>query len=153
VGVAISEPLMQQEVESAIKRGKALASDPAKGGKITPGSIEEAAVALMAEKCGVIAAPAVREETGSAEIVDGEGKSWDVKSPLSPPPDAKWVFDVDHQVVKVRHDLSQGDRVLLNLSKCNNEDTEKVIETMERELTADEKPLIAVLVNREALKN
>lgn len=129
-----------------------LAADPAKGGKMTPGSIEEAAVGIYAGLAGVSAPPMTREETGAAEFVDGNSVKWDVKSPKSPPPGAKWTFDAEHQLVKIRHDQSNGEVVMLNLSNCTAADTRQLIDLINRDMTDKERENIVVLMRNEALR-
>lgn len=131
-------------------KGAALARDPAKGEALQPGGIEEASVAFMAEHYGVLPQPVGRETTGYSEFVDGQGRNWDVKSPLSPPPGAGWVLDVPHQVEKVREDLAQGDRILLNLSRCSATDAAAVLEGLDQALQGDERSRVAVLAHLEA---
>ena len=144
-------PVTPKEMKEIDNRFEALASDPAKGGKIGPGTIEEATIAFVAEKGGIIPPPVERETTGLSEFIDKDGNTWDVKSPLSPEPGAKWVFDPNHQIEKIRHDLSQGDRTLLNLSRCNKEDTNTLLNLLKQELTEKERSLIFIIANKEAL--
>ncbi|MDQ7822409.1 MAG: hypothetical protein RDV48_06400 [Candidatus Eremiobacteraeota bacterium] len=132
-------------------RAEELASDPAKGKKITPGSIEEAAVGAYAEACGVVPPTVTREATGAAEFIDGKGAPWDVKSPLSPPQGARWSFDAPHILVKLRHDLGEGEGVLLNLSNCNKADADAVINLIKSDFSNEERSQVRILVNREAL--
>ncbi len=126
-----------------------LALDPAKGGKITPGSIQEAVVGFKAQALGVLPTLS-RESTGSSEFVEASGKTWDVKGPVSPPqgvdkiPSKSWVFDAHHQVDKLRHDFSQGDNVLLDLSRCNGADGKELIDLLSHELTGEEKDKVLV---------
>jgi len=144
-------PLTPKEMKDIDNRFETLASDPAKGGKIGPGSVEEATIAFAAEKGGIIPPPVDREKTGLSEFIDKDGNTWDVKSPLSPAPGDKWVFDANHQIEKIRHDLSQGDRTLLNLSRCNKEDTNTLLNLLKQELTETERSLIFIIANKEAL--
>ncbi|MHC9542273.1 MAG: hypothetical protein AB9903_22415 [Vulcanimicrobiota bacterium] len=129
-----------------------LAADPAKGGKMTPGSVEEAAVGIYAGLAGIAAPPVSREETGAAEFVDGNSVKWDVKSPKSPPPGAKWTFDAEHQLVKIRHDQSNGEVVMLNLSECTAADTRQLIDLINKDMTDKERENIVVLMRNEALQ-
>jgi hypothetical protein len=138
----------QEEIEAAVKRAPDLATDPAKGNKITDGGIEEAAVALTAEH-QMLFSFATRESTGSAEFIDDKGIAWDVKSPLSPPPDQNWQFSPDHQLVKVRHDLAQGDQVLFNLSRVNDKDRDDTLSLFAHQLTCEERGKIVILTDPE----
>lgn len=136
------------ELETALGRAPVLASDPAKGNKITDGGIEEAAVALTAERQKVFIT-ATRESSGSAEFIDNYGTAWDVKSPLSPPEGQNWKFSPDHQLTKVRHDLSQGDKVLFNLSRVNDKDRDDTLQLLAQELTLNERGQIVILTDQE----
>ena len=138
------------ELETAIGRATVLASDPAKGNKITDGGIEEAAVALTAERQKVFIT-ATRESSGSAEFIDNYGIAWDVKSPLSPPEGQNWKFSPDHQLTKVRHDLSQGDKVLFNLSRVNDKDRDDTLQLLAQELTLNERGQIVILTDQEVV--
>lgn len=57
----------------------ALASDPARGGAITPGSERERTIGLGAEQAGLVNGPIVRDPSGSAEFIDSNGQACDVK--------------------------------------------------------------------------
>ena len=131
----------------------AMVSDPAHGGKISEGNIQEAVVGLKAQQLKVL--PNLhREATGGAEFVDSAGQPWDVKSPLSPPvdpgragcamPSYTWVFDADHQLTNLRHDISEGDNVLLDLSRCNSTDGAGLLSLLMTELTPQEKAKLLV---------
>lgn len=144
-------PCLPEDEQAIRKRGNSLASDPARGKKVSPGSIEEAAIAFMAEKSGIMAKPVTRETTGSSEFIDACNRRWDVKSPLSPPPGAPWAMDAAHQLVKIRQEFTSKESVLLNLTRCNEKDTAEIIALLKRELSEDERSRIAVLVIREAL--
>lgn len=139
----------ENEVPELASRIEKLSLDPAKGGKPTPGSVEEAQVGIYAELAGVVAPPIIREETGAAEFVDENQIKYDVKSPKSPPPGAKWAFDAAHQIVKIRHDQSNGEKVLLNLSKCTPGDTSTLILEIMQNLNPEELKNLSILMNRE----
>lgn len=124
-----------------------LARDPARGNKVSEATIEEAAVALHALHSGVLDRPK-RESTGGSEFVDAQGQPWDVKSPFSPPankPD--WVFDAQHHVHVVHEEISGGERVLLNLSRCNDRDAAAVKEQLVEALSDWEEQRVLVLMN------
>jgi hypothetical protein len=125
-----------------------LAMDPAKG-KISPGSVEEAAIGLAAESAGVVPGPITREATGQAEFVDGTGNFWDVKSPVSPWGGARWKFDAPHQVEKVRHDISQDNSVLLNLTRLSDSDRTLLLDTLREQLTSAEIARVVVVTTPE----
>lgn len=99
-----------------------LAKDPARGHKIDPATIEEAAVAVHAGSSGVLR-QVEREKTGRSEFTDWQSQRWDVKSPISPPPDKEfWVFDVNHEAEVVHHEVEGDENVLLNLTRCTPRD-------------------------------
>jgi hypothetical protein len=124
-----------------------LARDPARGNKISEASLEEAAVALHAKHSGVLDNPA-REKTGGSEFVDAAGQSWDVKSPFSPPPQyPDWIFDAQHHVEVVRHEVSGGERVLLNLTRCTPQDAAAVKQQLIDALSDWDEQRVLVLAN------
>ncbi len=145
--VAIT-PWQPQELKALEARLVALTADPAHGGKYTDGTIEEFAVAAWAEHCGVLSGPVVREATGLAEFVEPSGKLWDVKSPPSPQAGAPWTFDASHQLIKLRHDFSQNNDVMLNLTLANPADSAAVLALIEAELTPVERARLSILVAR-----
>lgn len=126
------------ELESVMPQVGPLATDPARGEKISQGGLEEAAVALSAENLEVFE-DLKRETTGSAEFEDEKGVEWDVKSPLSPPPGQNWEFSPEHQLEKVRHDFAQGDKVLFNLTRLNKDDLQETIELFRSHLLPEER--------------
>ena len=109
-------------------------------------------MAFMAEHYGVLAQPVERETTGYSEFVDGQGRKWDVKSPLSPPPGAGWVLDVPHQVEKVQEELDRGERVLLNLSRCAPTDAAAVLQGLDQALQGEARARVAVLAELQAFE-
>jgi hypothetical protein len=127
-----------------------LSLDPAKR-KVTPGSVEEAAVGMFAERHRIMVAPISREPTGAAEFISGNGAVWDVKSPLSPRPGQGWQFDAQHQVEKILHELSQDHSVLLNLSRTAPTDSEAVIAALHSALTAEQQARVVVLRTQEVV--
>jgi hypothetical protein len=129
---------------SELQRAPALAYDPAKG-KTSPGSVEEAAVGLAAERAGIVVPPLMRDPSGAAEFIDGAGTCWDVKSPLSPGPEARWKFDALHQLKKVQFELNNGSNVLLNLSRCTPEDAEQVVALLDLHLDAAQRARVWIL--------
>lgn len=99
-----------------------LARDPARGHKVDHATIEEASVAVHADVSGVLR-EVEREKSGHSEFTDWQSQRWDVKSPLSPPPDKEfWVFDVNHEAEVVHHEVQGDENVLLNLTRCTPQD-------------------------------
>jgi len=122
-----------------------LASDPAHGGKVSNSSVEEGAVGLLAETSGLVHG-FEREGTGKSEFVDRTGQMWDVKSPISPMPSQKWVFNAEHQLDLVRKEIEGGENVLLNLSRCNEQDSGSVMSLIAANLKPWEKQRVVVLM-------
>lgn len=107
-----------------------LARDPARGHKIDPATIEEASVAVHAEASGVLR-EVKREISGHSEFTDWQSRCWDVKSPISPPPEKEWwVFDPNHEAEVVQHEVSGDEGVLLNLTRCNAQDAAALRQTL-----------------------
>jgi hypothetical protein len=73
-------------------RFQGLASDPAAAGMVTVQGRREAIAGLEAEQQGLVKPPL---ERGPAriEFYDGDGMPYDVKTPPSPSPDARWSFN------------------------------------------------------------
>jgi hypothetical protein len=143
-----SDDWNDHSMQQAFLRVTSLASDPAKGNKIVDGSLEEAAVALTAERKQIFR-EATREASGSAEFIDDRGIQWDVKSPLSPPLGQNWAYSPEHQLVKIRHDLEQGDQVLFNLSRVNDKDRDDTLRLLKAELTCQERAQLVILTDPE----
>lgn len=137
-------PLPEVETISFARR-LSLASDPAHGGKVSNSSVEEGAVGLLAETSGLVHG-FEREGTGKSEFVDSSGQMWDVKSPISPMPSQKWVFNANHQLDLVRKEISGGENVLLNLSRCNEQDSGSVLSLITENLAPWEKQRVVVLM-------
>ncbi len=142
----VFDPWEPQEIDQAMQRLESLAIDPAKGPKLQLGGVEEAVVALQAENLEIFE-HLTREPTGGAEFVDENGVEWDVKSPLSPPPDQNWQFSASHQLKKVRHDFAQGDKVLFNLTRVNESDRKETLDLFNEELTHNERGMLLILTD------
>lgn len=136
----------QDKMEDALDRLGELAVDPAKGERILEGGVEEAVVALNAQRLGVFEEVS-RETSGGAEFEDQDGEDWDVKSPVSPPADQEWYFSPDHHLKKVRKDLDRGDRVLFNLTRVSSVDRDSTIALFKDELSCDEKSRVLLFTD------
>lgn len=147
-----SDPWTAPELQDAFQRVRDLAEDPARGNKVTPSGLEEAAVALSAENLEVFER-LEREKTGAAEFLTPDGESWDVKSPLSPPPEQNWDYSPDHQLVKVRKDFGNGDKVLLNLTRLTPQDRDLTLSLFQEELSCDERGQVLIFTDAETLTN
>jgi hypothetical protein len=91
-----------------------LARDPAHGGKVTPGSLREAEVAVSLEEGGKVQGPIQRDPTGAADFIDGNGTHWDVKGFNSHVPKAQGGFDVVTDAAKIDTSLAQGENVMVD---------------------------------------
>lgn len=132
------------EIEVALPRVRDLATDPARGTKLSDMGLEEAAVALTAEHLDVFSR-LTRETSGGAEFRDENGVSWDVKSPFSPPPEQGWSLSPEHHLDRVRKDFDQGDHVILNLTRVNSEDRNATMSLFQQALTVQEREQILFL--------
>jgi hypothetical protein len=101
----------------------ALARDPAHGGELSPKSLHEAVVALELERKGPPAGlkgPVTRDPLpGRGDFIDGDGKVWDVKSPISYIPGTrikppKGGFDLNAQMASIGENLDKGESVILD---------------------------------------
>ena len=141
------DPWTEDEISDAFRRVRSLASDPARGDKITPMGVEEASVALTAENLHTFH-HLEREKTGASEFVDENNRFWDVKSPFSPPPEKiGWYYSPHHQLEQVRDDLAKGDRVLLNLSRLRPEHRDQTLDLFREQLTQNERGQLLVLTD------
>lgn len=133
---------LDQVVEDALTWSQ----DPAKGGKVDEKSLQEAAVAVLASHLGVLTG-IEREATGHSEFQDGQGRLWDVKSPVSPDRPG-WVFDPGHHLQVVRDDLDNGEGILLDLSALRKPDALALTATLESGLSADEQGRLLILADQ-----
>jgi hypothetical protein len=103
------------EVEADAGRLDELASDPAHGGKITPGSRQEARAALALEKAGRLPGPVIRDPSGAADFIDngGQGKKWDAKAFNSNFPPNQGGYHLATSMVKIGAELLTGENVIL----------------------------------------
>lgn len=138
-----SDPWTEDELSLATERVRDLASDPARGDKITPMGLEEATVALSAENLHAFTR-LEREKTGASEFQAPDGSTWDVKSPFSPPPDQGWEYSPEHQLEKVRDDLAQGDNILLNLTRVTPEDRDRTVDYLRQNLPIEERGQVLI---------
>lgn len=140
------DPWEPREIDQAMARLEKLAIDPAKGPKLQVGGVEEAVVAMQAENLHVFQ-ELRRETSGGAEFVDETGVEWDVKSPISAPPDQGWELSPHHQLEKVRKDFAQDDKVLFNLTRVSPIDRDRTLKLFKEELTCDERGMLLILTD------
>jgi len=138
-------PLSSTDRATLGQRTWVLAADPAHGLDPTPGSLEEAAVGLAAERHRILGGPIVREASGMAEFVDTAGQLWDVKSPRSPGPADPWRFDLFNQLETIKKDLGHNNRILLNLTQCNARDQALLLAALPARLSPAELANIVVV--------
>lgn len=144
----VSKPVLDA-IEAKLPQ---LAADPAHGGTVSRASVEEAAVAVAGRLGGALSGAVRRENSGVSEFIgENSAVTWDVKSPVSPQDGEAWAFDAEHQVDVVRHDLQQGDLVLLNLSRCSVADARAVTRRLNANLTPSEREQVYVLAPSEAV--
>lgn len=137
------------DVEQAAQDAVELSRDPAKGGKVDDKSLEEAAVAVLAEHLGVLSG-VQREETGHSEFTDDHGRLWDVKSPLSPDRPG-WVFDPAHHVEVVQEDLDQGEGILLDMTRLSRTDSVALLGELGQGLSVQQTGHLLVLLDESLL--
>lgn len=101
-----------------------LARDPAHGGKTGPKAQHEARVGLELEARGDIPGKIVRDPTGAAEFIDGNGQKWDVKGFNSDYPPKKGGFSLERDANKVSDELAGGENVIIDTSKMKPADVE-----------------------------
>ena len=126
----------------------ALASDPAKGGKISSGSRIEAMTGLEAESKGFIPGP-IKRGPAEIEFYDADGNPWDVKAPpsksLDMPKSGQTRFRTDEVGKSIKKQLSKEFRneitaqdkpvgVLLNTSYLIDEDRQELESWLEDNL-------------------
>ncbi len=99
-----------------------LAKDPAHGGKITPGTREEAEAALGLEEQGALRGPVRRSTNPGEDFVDGAGQSWDVKAFRSQVPGRRGAFNLADAVTKIRQELRLGENVILDTRNMTSGD-------------------------------
>lgn len=132
------------EIDAVMPRVRELATDPARGEKLSDMGLEEAAVALTAEHLEVFEHLS-RETSGGAEFRDERGVAWDVKSPFSPPPEQGWSLSPEHHLERVRKDFGQGDYVILNLTRVTPTDRDATLSLFQQALTHQEREQILFL--------
>ena len=131
-------------------RFEKLASDPAHNNQIRPHSIQEAMVAIAAERAGQIAAPVMRSPDAGLDFVDAKGTPIDVKSPKSPSPFEHWTFDVSEPMASIRSQLalsatntltgqSEGVVVLLDTTFLSKEHYQQLAKAMREQLSPAER--------------
>jgi Domain of unknown function (DUF4157) len=136
-------------------RFDSLAADPDHAGKGGANSLQEAMAGLEAEARGLLKGPIERGPKG-IEFYDVEGRPWDVKKPPSPPPGAKWSFDLERAVKAIQKQVRlkfpnnitgapEPVRVLLDSSYMTPADHAVLWADLHSQLSAEELSLIVEL--------
>lgn len=97
-----------------------LSKDPAENGKITVNTLREAIVGLYLEKHGLLAGPIIREPSGAAEFIDGNGQAWDVKQFHS----ENGRFTCENAVANIAKKLKRNQNVILDTKFLEPKDAE-----------------------------
>jgi WXG100 family type VII secretion target len=124
--VAAPRPPLRPEDEDQIQRSarelqvdrarfEQLARDPAEGGKVDEGSIEEARIAIRLERSGQLS-DVVRSPQPETDFLEdgGAGQGWDVKSFRSSR------FSLDQTLQSVDGELGQGHNVIINTAHLDS---------------------------------
>ena len=92
-----------------------LARDPAHGGRITPGSRQEARIAVDLDRTGRL--PGLeRDPSGGADFVEPNGQLWDVKGFNSAYANG---YDLDSAMAKIADSLAVDENVILDATKMS----------------------------------
>ncbi|MBR8828180.1 MAG: hypothetical protein DSM107014_09840 [Gomphosphaeria aponina SAG 52.96 = DSM 107014] len=81
-----------------------LATDPDQGNQVKPSTRAEAMAGLEAESQGLVPGPIERGPEG-IEFYDAQGRPWDVKTPPSPPSEARWKFNAKKSGKSIKDEL------------------------------------------------
>lgn len=109
---------------------KALAKDPAHSGSTRPIDIEkgehEARVGLELEERGSLS-NIIRDVTGKAEFIDGNGQAWDIKSFNSNYKPNKGGFRLDKAMNTIKKSLFESENVIIDTSNMSSEHITELI--------------------------
>jgi hypothetical protein len=127
-------------------RYPAMIADPAHGGASNQNSHNEARIALTMEYAGQVPGPVRRDSTGGADFVDGRGRRYDIKTPMSeqnmpprrqrstrrplPPGPRPGAFNVDNTIATIRREAARGERVTIDVSNLTFADRYDLLETI-----------------------
>ncbi len=121
--------------------------DPAKGGNSDDKSIQEGAVAVLAEHLGALHGLR-RETTGHSEFTDSTQQAWDVKSPVSPDRPG-WVFDPYHHLEVATEEIAGGESVLLDMSRLKTDDSLQLLQVLQDGTTLAQRGHLLLLLDEE----
>ena len=115
---------------------ESLALDPAHSGSNRPVDIEkgqhEARVGLELEERGELK-NIVRDSTGKAEFIDGNGQPWDVKSFNSNYKPNKGGFRLDKAMNTIIKSLEEGENVIIDTTNMTSEHVSELIEEIQKQ--------------------
>ena len=111
------------EASAETQRLEQLASDPAQGGNITPGTMQEARTALGLEKTGQLPSPVRRDPTGAADFIDGRNVLWDVKNFNSNFPPSQGGYDLNDSMTRINRELQLGENIIVSTENLSAEAT------------------------------
>ena len=121
--------------------------DPAKGRKIDDKSLQEGAVAVLAEHLGALDGLR-REPTGHSEFTDEHQQSWDVKSPVSPDR-AGWVFDPYHHLQIATDEIAGGESILLDMTRLKSVDSLQLLQVLQDGTTVAQRGHLLLLLDQD----
>jgi hypothetical protein len=121
--------------------------DPAKGGKPDDKSVQEGAVAVLAEHLGALDG-LVREPSGHSEFLDGQNQPWDVKSPVSPDRPG-WLFDPYHHLQVATDEIAGGESVLLDMTRLRSEDSLQLLQVLQDGTTLAQRGHLLLLLDQD----
>ena len=121
--------------------------DPAKGGKSDEKSVQEGAVAVLAEHLGA-ASGLRREPSGHSEFLDGQQEPWDVKSPVSPDRPG-WIFDPYHHLQVASDEIAGGESVMLDMTRLKREDSLQLLQVLQDGTTVAQRGHLLLLLDNE----
>lgn len=144
-----SEPQTISNLEEVASERIEWTHDPAKGGKSDDKSVQEGAVAVLAQHLGAVDGLR-REPTGHSEFLDSKETAWDVKSPVSPDRPG-WVFDPYHHVEVATEEIAGGESVMLDMTRLKREDSLQLLEALQDGTTVAERDGLLLLLDESLL--
>lgn len=116
------EPNSSSAADTESARLDELARDPAHGGRITEGSMQEARVAKGLDESGRL--PGLeRDPSGAADFIDTTGQAWDVKGFNSAYSNG---YDLDSAMIKIDDSLASNENVILDTTKMSQADIDEL---------------------------
>ncbi len=144
-----SEPRPIADLEQLANDRLEWTRDPAKGGKSDDKSVQEGAVAVLAQHLGAVDGLR-REPSGHSEFLDADQIAWDVKSPVSPDRPG-WIFDPYHHVEVATEEIAGGESVMLDMTRLKKEDSLSLLEALRDGTTVAERGGLLLLLDEALL--